>query len=170
MWTSTHPKLASSNFKIGGSGVVHVERHRFAVRHHQPGVPDRAVGGRAQGDDHQVEVTLGAADAVLHRIGRLEEAVKPQGLQRAPQVGHREVGQQDDGVLVDVGGEVGRVEVIGVEVADVEVVAVAERVPVQGAVVGKRKPGCEIGGIHPRIAENAANLPCRSGSLRVRHS
>lgn len=40
--------------------VVHVERDRLAVVDDQAGVTDRAVGGRAQRDDHHIEVALGA--------------------------------------------------------------------------------------------------------------
>src|SRR5437588_12783349 len=45
-----------------------------------------------------------------------------------------------------------------VQVRDVEVVAVAERVPVQCAVVREREPGCEVGRIHPGVTKDAARI------------
>ncbi len=136
--------------------VVHVERRRDAVADHQPRIADRAVGGRAQRDDHDVQLALRAAEPVLHRVGGLEEPVKPQHLQRIFQVRHRIVRQQHDGVLVDVLGQQPGVEVVLVQVRDVQVVAVAQRVPVQAAVVRERKPRREVGRVDPRVAQNAA--------------
>src|SRR5690625_3892851 len=43
-----------------------------------------------------------------------------------------------------------------VQMRDVEVVAVAEAVPVQPAVVREREPGPEVGRVDPRVAQNAA--------------
>ena len=116
-------EIGVQDVEIDGPGVVHVEADGLAVVDDQAGVADRAVGGRAQRDDHHVEVALGPADAVLDRVGGLEEPVEAQLLQFAAQVGHREVGQQHDGVLVDVLAQVLRVEVVLVQVGDVEVVA-----------------------------------------------
>ena len=164
------PKSACSDVEVDRPRVVHVERHRLSVVDHQPGVADRAVGGRAQRDDHHVEVALGPADAVLDRVGGLEEAVKAELLELAAQVGHREVRQQHDGVLVDVLAQVLRVEVVAVQVRDVQVVAVAERVPVQRAVVREREPRREVRRVHPRVAQDASGAGCRSGSRRARRS
>ena len=116
MCTSTWPKSASQHVEVDGPGVVHVERDGLAVVDHQAGVADRAVGGGAQRDDHHVEIALGPADAVLDGVGGLEEAVEAELLQLAPQIGHREVGQQHDGVLVDVLAQVLRIEVVLVQV------------------------------------------------------
>jgi hypothetical protein len=52
---------------------------------------------------------------MLDRVGGFEEPVKAQVLQLAPQVGHRIVGQQHDGVLVDVRAQVLRVEMVAVQ-------------------------------------------------------
>ncbi len=156
MCTSTWPNSACQDVKVDGPGVVHVERDGLSVGDHQPGVADGTVGRGAQRDDHHVEVALGAADAVLHRVGGLEEPVEAQRLQLAAQVRHRVVGQQHHGVLVDVRAQEGRIEVVLVQVADVEVVAVAERVPVQLAVVREREPRREVRRVDPRVAEDAA--------------
>ena len=140
MCTSTWPKSACQHVQIHGARVVHVEHRGGAVGDDQPRVADGAVGRRPQRDDHHIQLALGSADAVLDRVGGLEEAVETQLLQFAPQVGYREVRQQHDGVFVDVLGEMLRVEVVLVQMRDVEVVAVAESVPVQLAVVGEREP------------------------------
>ena len=116
-------EIGVQHLEVDGPRVVHVEAHGLSVVDHQTGVADRAVGRGAQRDDHHVEVALGPADAVLDRVRRLEEPVKAQLLQFALQVGHRVVGQQHDGVLVDVLAQVLRVEVVAVQVRDVEVVA-----------------------------------------------
>ena len=151
-------EVGVQHVEVDRPGVVHVERDRLAVGDHQPGVADRAVGRGAQRDDHHVEVALGPADAMLDRVGGLEEAVEAQLLQFAPQVGHRVVRQQHDRVLVDVLAQVLRVEVVRVQVGDVEVVAVAEGVPVQRAVVREREPRREIRRVHPRVAQDASGL------------
>ena len=82
--------------------------------------------------------------------------MKPQRLQRILQVGHRIVRQQDHGVLVDVLSQQLGVEVVLVQVRDVEVVAVAQAVPVQPAVVREGKPGREVSRVDPGVAQNAA--------------
>ena len=142
--------------EVDGPRVVHVERHGGAVVDHQSGVADGAVGGGSQRDDHHPEVALGAGDLVAHRVGGLVEPVEAQIRQGAAQVRHRVVGQQHHRVLVDVRAQRLRVEVVLVQVGDVEVVDVAEGVPVQAAVVGEREPGGEVGGIDPRVAQDAA--------------
>ncbi len=101
-------------------------------------------------------VALRAADRVLDGIGGLEKAVEAKLFQLALQIGHRVVGQQHDGVLVDVFAQILRIEVVLVQVRDVEVVAVAEGVPVQPAVVGEREPRSEVGRVHPGVAQNAS--------------
>ena len=135
-----------------------LKHDRLAVVDHQTGVADRAVGRGAQRDDHHVEVALGPADAVFDRVGGLEEPVEAELLQFALQVGHREVGQQHDRVLVDVLAQVLRVEVVVVQVRDVQVVAVAEGVPVQLAVVREREPRREVRRVDPRVAQDASGL------------
>src|ERR1700677_1101996 len=74
------------------------------------------------------------------------------------QVGHRIVGQYYHRVRVDVCAEVPSVEVVLVQMRDIQVVAVAQSVPVQPAVVREREPGCEVGRIHPWVAQNAASM------------
>lgn len=95
---------------------------------------------------------------MLHRIAGLEESVKAQLLQRVSQVRHGKVRQQDRRVLVDVLGQVLRVEVVLVQVRHVQVVAGAQLVPVQRAVVREREPGGEVGRIDPGVAKDAARL------------
>jgi hypothetical protein len=95
-------EVGVQHVEIDRARVVHVEADGLTVVDHQSGVPDRAVGRCAQRDDHHVEVAVGPADAVLDRVGRLEEPMEPQRLQLTLQVGHRVVRQQHDGVLVDV--------------------------------------------------------------------
>ena len=84
--------------------------------------------------------------------------MEAQLLQLALQIGHRIVGQQHDRVLVDVRAQVLRIEVVLVQMRDVEVVAVAERVPVQPAVVGEREPRREVRRVHPGVAQDAPGL------------
>src|SRR5581483_10496122 len=96
------------------------------------------------------------ADAVRHRIGGLEKPMEAKLFQFTAKILDGKVGKQHDGVLVDVLAEVARVEVVVVQVRDVQVVAVAERIPVQRAVVRKRKPGGEVRRVHPRVAQDAA--------------
>ncbi|BDH55213.1 hypothetical protein MTP03_01520 [Tsukamurella sp. PLM1] len=119
----------------------------------------------AQRDDHDVQLALGAADRVLHRVLRLEELREAQLLQLAPQVRDGVVRQEDGGVLVDVLDQVLRVEVVAVQVGDVEVVDVAERLPVQLGVVREREPRREVGRIDPRIAQDGA---CGGGDVETR--
>ena len=144
-------------------GVVHVEAGGLAVADDEAGVADRTVGRRAQRDDHDIEIAtvpvrdaVPIRDAVLDRVLGLEEPRETQFLEFATQVGHRVVGQQYGRVLVDVLGEVLGVVVILVQVRDVEVVAVAEGVPVEAGVVGEREPRPEVGRVHPRIAQDRA--------------
>ena len=141
--------------KLDGARVVHVERHGHPIRDDQAGVSDGAVGRGAQRDDHHVEVALGPTQTVLDRVGGLEEPVEAERFECATQVGYREVRQQNHGVLVDVSGQVSWIEVVLVQVADVQVVAVAKVVPVQPTVVRERKPRREVGRVDPRVAENA---------------
>ena len=149
-------ELIRQHIEIHRPGVVHVEGGRDAVVDHQRRIADRPVGGRAQRDDHDVQLTLRTAEPVLHRIGGLEEVVKAQHLQRIFQVWHRIVRQQDGGVLVDVLGQQLGVEVVLVQMRDVQIVAVTERVPVQPAVVREREPRREVGRVDPGVAQNAA--------------
>src|ERR1700730_13117059 len=93
---------------------------------------------------------------MLYSIGRLEEVVEPQHLQSIFQIRHRIVRQQDGGVLVDVLGQQLGVEVVLVQMRDVQIVAVTQRVPVQPAVVRERKPRREVRRVAPRVAQNAA--------------
>jgi hypothetical protein len=95
---------------------------------------------------------------VFDRVGGFKEPVKAHLLQLTPKVGNRIVGQQHHRVLVHVLAQILRVEVVGVQVRDVEIVAVAERVPVQGAVVGKREPRGEICRVDPGVAQDASGL------------
>ena len=148
-------EVGVEDVQIDGARVVHVERDGLAVRDDQAGVSDGAVGRGAQRDDHHVEVALRPTQTVLDRVGGLEEPVEAERLERATQVGHREVRQQHHGVLVDVRGQVSRIEVVLVQVADVQVVAVAKAVPVQLTVVRERKPRREVGRVDPRVAEDA---------------
>ena len=53
---------------------------------------------------------------MLDRVGGFEEPVKAQLLQLALQVGHREIGQQHDGVLVDVLAQILRIEMVSMQV------------------------------------------------------
>ena len=138
--------------------VVHVERDRLAVVDDQSRIPDRPVGRGAQRDDHHVQVALGSADPVFDRVGGLEEPGEPESLQFPAQVGHREIGQQHHGVLVDVLAQVLRIEVVLVQVGDVEVVDVAQRRPIQPAVVGEREPRREVGRVDPRVAQDGPGL------------
>ncbi len=123
---------------------------------HQTGVADRTVGRGAQRDDHHIEIALGPADAVFDRVRRLEEPMEAHLLEFALQVGHREVGQQHDGVLVDVLAQVLGVEVVPVQVRDVQVVDIAEGVPIQLAVVGEREPRGEVRRVDPGVAQDAS--------------
>ena len=152
------PEVRVHHVEIDGPGIVHVERDGLAVVDDQAGVPDRAIGGGAQGDHHHLEVALRPADAMFHRIGGFEEPVKADLLQLALQVGHREVGQQHDRVLVDMLAQVLRVEMVGVQMRDVQVVTVAEGVPVQRAVVREREPRGEVRRVDPRVAQDASGL------------
>jgi hypothetical protein len=150
------PEIGVQHFEVDGARVIHVEAHRFSVVDHQTGVSDRAVGRSAQRDDHHVEIALWPAHPVLDRVRRLEESMETDFLEFALQVGHRVVGQQHDRVLVDVVAQVLRVEVVAVQMRDVQVVDVAEGVPVQRAVVGEREPRCEVRRVDPRVAQDAS--------------
>ena len=150
------PELFGQHVKIDGAGVIHVESRCGAVGYHEAGVADGSVGRSAQRDDHDVQVTLGAADPMLDGVLGLHEGVEPQPLQFAPQIRHRIVGQQYHRVLVDMVGQVLRVVVVLVQMRDVEVVAVPQPVPVQGAVVGVGKPRGEVRRVDPGVAEDAA--------------
>ena len=83
-------EVGVQHVEVDGPGVVHVERDGLAVGDHQSGVADRAVGRRAQRDDHHVEIALGPADAVLDRVRGLEEPVEAELLQLAAQIRHRD--------------------------------------------------------------------------------
>ena len=95
--------------------VVHVEHGGGAVGDDDSRVADRAVGRGAR-DDHHVQVALGTAQEVLDGVLRLEEPVEAELVQFPLEVGHREVGQQHYGVLVDVLGEQLGIEVVLVQV------------------------------------------------------
>ncbi len=151
-------EIGVQHVQVDGPGIVHVEGDGLPVVDDQAGIADGPVGGRAQRDDHHVQVALGPAHPVFDRVGGLEEPVEAQLLQLAPQVGHREVRKQHDGVLVDVFGQVLRVEVVLVQVRDVQIVDLAERRPVERAVVGKREPGREVRRVHPGIAQDVSGL------------
>jgi hypothetical protein len=144
--------------QIHRSGVVHVEGRGDAVGNHQRRIADRAVGGRPQRDDHDVQLALRPADPLPHRIGGLDEPMEPQRLQRVLQVGNRILRQQHHRVFVDMLAQQLGVEVVVVQVRDVQVVAVAQAVPVQAAVVREGKPGREVGRVDPGVAQNAARL------------
>ena len=137
-------------------GIIHVEHRCVAVGDHDPGVADWAVGRSAQRDDHHVKVALGAAEAMLDGVLGLEELVKAQRLQLPLEVWHRKVRQQHHGVGVHVLSEQGWVEVVGVQVRDVQVIAIAYGRPVQRTIVREHEPGAEVGGVEPRIAQHAA--------------
>lgn len=59
--------------EVDRPGVVHVETGGLSVGDDQPGIADGAVGGCAQRDDHDIEVALGSADAVLGGVDGLDE-------------------------------------------------------------------------------------------------
>src|SRR5262249_43042749 len=58
--------------------------------------------------------------------------------------------------LGDVALQVLRIEVVTVQMRDEKIVSLADRIPVQLRVVRERKPGAEVGRIHPRIGQNGA--------------
>src|SRR5690606_37159811 len=67
---------------------------------------------------------------------------------------HRVVGQQDGRVLVHVPAQRVGIEVILVQMRDVQVVDVAESVPVETGVVREGHPRGEVRGRDPRIAQD----------------
>ncbi|CAB4916045.1 unannotated protein [freshwater metagenome] len=151
-------ELLGHHVQVHRPRVVHVERDGLPVGHHQAGVADRAVGRRAERDDHDVEITLGPGQRVLDRVGGLVELVEAELLQLVLEIEHRVVRQQHRRVLVDVFGQVLRIEVVLVQVRDVEVIAITQLVPVQARVVGEREPRRVEGRVHPRIAQDAPRL------------
>ena len=82
--------------------------------------------------------------------------VKPSSSQLVAQFRRRVRRQQHRRLLADEAREVRGVEMVPVQVGHVEVVAVAERLPVEPGVVRERKPGREVRGIDPRVAQDAA--------------
>ena len=152
------PEGVAQRVQVDGPGVVHVETGGFPVRDDEARVTDRTVRGSAQSDDHDVEIALGTADGVLDGVFRLEELVEAELLEFTLEVRHRVIGEQDCGVLVDVRDQILRIEVVLVQVRDVEVVAIAQRVPVQLCVVGERHPGRKIRRGHPWITQDGSGL------------
>ena len=86
-------ELLEDDVEVDRPGVVHVEHCCLAVGDDEAGVADRAVSGRAQRDDHDVEVALGTADRGLDRVGCLDELGEPELLELALEVGDRVVGE-----------------------------------------------------------------------------
>jgi hypothetical protein len=137
---------------VGGAGVVLVEQARaVGVLHPQRRVADGAVGGAGERLDHDLD-----AAGELHDLLRdgLDELVEAEGPQFRLQLVGRVFRQQDGGVLADALGEVLLVEVVAVQVRDVQVVGLPERVPVEPRVVGEGVPGREVGGVHPGVAQD----------------
>jgi hypothetical protein len=62
--------------------------------------------------------------------------------------------------------------VVAVAVRDVEVVGLAELLPVETAVVGERKPRTKESGVNPRVAEHrtAESLDKESGMSESRNA
>ena len=139
--------------QVGGASVVLVQQAYPVVLHPQRRVADRAVGRRGQRLDHDLQ----AAVEFVHLVGDgLEERGEPALAQLVLQLARRVLGEQDGGPLVDEALEMGRVEVVPVQVGDVEVVGVAQALPVEQRVVGEREPGREVGRVHPRVTQDAA--------------
>jgi hypothetical protein len=70
----------------------------------------------------------------------LQEAREAQVAQLVLELAGRVLRQQDGRLLADEVLEVGRVEVVPVQVGDVQVVAVAEGFPVEERIIRKGKP------------------------------
>ncbi len=139
--------------QVGGAGVVLVEQPDAVVLDPQRGVADRTVGGGRERLDEDVQ----AAVQLVHLIGPgLEERGEAERPQLVLHLGGGELRQQDGGLLADEPLEVLGVEVVAVQVRDVEVVDVAEGLPVELGVVREGEPGGEVRGVDPRIGENAA--------------
>jgi hypothetical protein len=133
--------------------VVLVHDPRGAVVQRQRGVADRAVTRTLQRRDHEPQA---AVELLRHAALGPDEVLEPQLAQLVLELVGGVVRQQDARVLGDVGAQVVRVEVVAVQVRHVEVVAVAQGVPVQLRVVGERDPRREERGVHPRVAQHAA--------------
>ena len=133
--------------------VVLVDDPGGAVVEGERRVADRPVAGTLQRRDHESQ----AAVELLGDAGLgADEVPEAQFAQLVLELVGRVVRQQDPGVLRDVVAQVVRVEVVAVQVGDVEVVAVPERVPVQLRVVRERHPRREERRVHPRVAQHAA--------------
>ena len=158
MCTSTWPNSACENVKVDGPGVVHVERDGLAVGHHQAGVADGPSAGARNAMIITSRSPLGPLTRCLTESVVSKNRWNPSFSSSRRRSGTGIVRQQHDGVLVDVRAQVLRVEVVLVQVGDVEVVAVAERVPVQPAVVGEREPGREVRRVDPGVAQDASGL------------
>ena len=139
---------------LRGARVVHVQDAHVAVVDEQCRVADRAVGRGDEGVDREAQRPGFERLKVL----RLDEGREAELGQLLAQVVERVVRQQDGRVLVDVRGEVARVEVVVVEVRDVQVRRVADPLRVDPVVGRERVPRPEEGGVEPRVAQDADAL------------
>ena len=157
--------------EFGERGQLRRTRVVLVEQAHAVGVldPDRRVTQWAvRGRRHRLDHHLGAAvefDDLL--VGQPPQIGEPQVTQFRLHVPGREVGVQDHRVLADVLCQVLRVEVVAMQVGHVEVVALAEPLPVQPGVVGEREPRREERRIHPRVAQDRPRLLCLDEHARV---
>jgi len=73
MWPNSQVSMSKST----GRASFMLKTVVAPVGDDQGRIADRAVGGCAQRDDHEVEVAPGPADPVFHRVAGFEELVKP---------------------------------------------------------------------------------------------
>ena len=132
--------------------VVLIEHPRRPVVEDDRGVAERTVGRRSHREHGHAE----PIEVESLAVGRPHEVPEAERLELAREEVDAELGEQHPGLFVHVAREPGRVEVIAVEVRDVEVVAVAEALPVELGVVREREPRREVRRVHPRVAQDAA--------------
>ncbi len=139
--------------QVGRARVVLVEQPDAVVLDPQRRVADRPVGRGGERLDHHLEPAV----ELDHVVGRgLQEVPEAELLELVAQLRGRELGQQHGRLLRHEPLQLGRVEVVAVQMGHVQVVAVTEALPVQLGVVREREPGGEIGRVDPRITQDAA--------------
>ena len=139
--------------RVGRARVVHVQDAGLAVVDEQRRVAERAVGRGVERHDQDPQT---AAELERLAVGGLDEPPEAEVVELVAEVVDRVVGQDDGRVLRAVLAQPVRVEVIVVEVADVEVVGAADRPRVDPVVGREREPRPEVGGVEPRVAQDAA--------------
>ena len=135
---------------VCGAAVIQVQEALYAVVDEQRGITNGAVCGGCEGLHDDAEATVAYRDARL----RLDKRMESEPLEGLFELRKRIGGEDDHRILVAVGLEPLRVEVISMQVADVQVISGTQGGMVKLVVSWVWEPARVVRRVEPGVAQD----------------